>query len=136
MNKIPVPLILLTAALVLAEPSAGGSGTWTETGSLNTARSSHTATLLPNGQLLVTGGYHSGPILASAELYNPATGLWTTTGSMVTARGAHTAALLPNGKVLVVGGFDGTSALASAELYDPATGLWTITAHSRLTAEL
>jgi hypothetical protein len=55
--------------------SAGTSGTWANTGSLNTARTDHTATFLPNGQVLVAGGYAgnlSGPIVLScAELYTP-----------------------------------------------------------------
>ena len=84
----------------------------------------HTATLLPNGQVLVAGG---GSAPASAELYDPATGLWSETGSINKARADHTAALLPNGQVLIAGGFVGIDALASAELYDPATGLWTVT---------
>jgi Kelch motif protein/galactose oxidase-like protein/dockerin type I repeat protein len=90
-------------------------------------RERHTATLLPNGQVLVAGGYN-GFDLRSAELYDPATGLWTRTGSMATAREIHTATLLPNGQVLVAGGqTTGTGVLGSAELYDPATGLWSVT---------
>jgi hypothetical protein len=99
------------------------SGTWTVTGSLANARKEHTATLLPNGKVLVAGGYN-GNVLSSAQLYDPTTGLWTATGSMATARYSHSATLLPNGKVLVAGGWD---AFTSAELYDPATGLWTAT---------
>ena len=66
----------------------------------------HTATLLPNGQVLVAGGDGITGHLATAELYDPATGMWTATGSMATARFFHTATLLPNGQVLVAGGFD------------------------------
>jgi hypothetical protein len=77
---------LLTIGLIAATPAsarAQGSGTWTTTGSLNTARSAHTATLLLNGQVLVTGGEDLAQnILTIAELYNPATGKWTVTGSM------------------------------------------------------
>ena len=80
------------------------SGTWTATGSLGTARRGHTATLLPNGKVLVAGGDDSSNALASAELYDPASGTWTATGSLATARYGHTATLLPNGKVLVAGG--------------------------------
>ncbi len=106
----------------------GGLNTFTGTGSLTTARESHTATLLPNGKVLVSGGYGTAGALASAELYDPATGVWTATGSLTTARYMHTATLLPNGKVLVSGGDSISShSLASAELYDPATGLWTAT---------
>ena len=106
---------------VMIDPS------WVTTGSLVTGRGHHTATLLPNGNVLVAGGQGNGLIwLSSAELYDPATGMWTATGSLGAARGNHTATLLPNGKVLVAGGFNG-SYLSSAELYDPGTGLWTPT---------
>jgi hypothetical protein len=52
---------------------AGTSGTWANTGSLNTGRTDHTATLLPNGQVLVVGGQFGIylNVLASAELYTP-----------------------------------------------------------------
>ncbi len=110
------------ASFMLGSPS----GVFGNTGSLATTRYSHTATLLPNGKVLVTGG-NNGGTLASAELYDPASGTWTATGSMATARQDHTATLLPNGKVLVVGGYNGSSYVASAELYDPASGTWTAT---------
>ena len=103
-----------------------GTGTWSLTGSLNHERDTHTATLLPNGKVLVAGGDDNGVPLSSAELYDPATGMWSQTGSMSQARDSHTATLLPNGKVLVAGGH-GAGSLSSAELYDPATGTWSQT---------
>ncbi|MCX6875140.1 MAG: InlB B-repeat-containing protein [Verrucomicrobia bacterium] len=121
-------VLLVLATNWCAMPSASAASTaWTATGSMTIARDSYTATLLPNGKVLVAGGqYNSGSKLSSAELYDPATGAWTATGAMGTARGGHTATLLPNGKVLVAGGFNSTF-LSSAELYDPATGTWTAT---------
>jgi N-acetylneuraminic acid mutarotase len=123
-------LIFLALAVCLALPqpvwAIGGSfGTWTDLvdGRLNTPRAWHTATLLPNGKVLVAGGY-GGFYLKSAELFDPATGKWTYTGEMSGARYQHTATLLPNGKVLVAGGVGPTGRLNTAELYDPATGLW------------
>jgi hypothetical protein len=84
---------------------------------MSTARTGHTATLLPNGQVLVVGGQgqesYSSPPLASAEIYNPATDKWSPATSMITARTNHTATLLPNGQVLVVGGFAGLHPLAN-----------------------
>ena len=103
---------------VLIDPS------WVTTGSMGTPRYGHTATLLPNGKVLVAGG---SPGLSSAELYDPATGSWTATGSLSTARYFHTATLLPTGKVLVAGGLGPSGYLSSAELYDPASGTWTAT---------
>ena len=94
------------------------------------ARASHTATLLPNGKVLVAGGYNGSSYLASAELYDPASGSWSYTRSMAATRENHTAMLLPNGKVLVAGGYNGSSYLTSAELFDPnsgASGSWSAT---------
>ena len=99
---------------------------WTLTGNLNTAHNNHTATLLPNGKVLVAGGDNTSNYTAITELYNPATGTWSNTGSLNQARNSHTATLLPNGKVLVAGGQYGVS-LSSAELYNPATGTWSNT---------
>jgi hypothetical protein len=116
-----------------AIPSSA-QGTWTKTGSLNTARNSHTATLLLNSQVLVAGGRDSaGNTLTSAELYDPSTGKWTVTRSMATARQTHSATLLTNGDVLVAGGIfsfniNGTvTCNATAELYNSSTGQWTTT---------
>ena len=105
------------------------SGTWTFTGSLNTARFLHTTALLPSGIVLVAGGLdNTFNATDSAELYDSATGTWTATGNLNTARYEHTATLLPNGKVLVAGGSDSSgNASTSAELYDPVTGTWTAT---------
>lgn len=104
------------------------TNTWTPTGSLATARVDHTATLLPNGQVLVAGGYGQNAVpLSSAELYSPATGTWTATGSLQTARTEHTATLLQTGQVLVVGGLGASGTVASAELYEPASGTWSTT---------
>src|SRR5205823_3264895 len=77
------------------------TGVWMATGSMTTARCMHTATLLPNGQVLVAGGFDGSDYLASSELYDPATGVWTATADMATARCFHTATLLPNEQVLV-----------------------------------
>jgi WD40 repeat protein len=88
------------------------------------ARFGSTATLLPNGKVLIVGGSDSG-FHATAELYDPKTGTFSPTGSMYyqVARGFATATLLANGLVLVAGG----SVNGLAELYDPATGTFSPT---------
>jgi hypothetical protein len=105
---------------------------WKNTGNLNTARYLNTATLLPNGKVLVAGGDAGwdNPTVNSAELYDPVTGTWSYTGSLNVGRESHTATLLPNGKVLVAGGWnDLNGPLDSVEIYDPANGKWSSTAN-------
>src|SRR5207247_7439610 len=95
------------------------TGTWTPTGAMTQSRDVHSATLLPNGQVLAAGG--SFPARSNAELYDPATGTWTATAAMNTTRAYHTATLLPTGQVLVAGGGDRFCgcARAGAELFAP-----------------
>jgi hypothetical protein len=120
-------MLFLGVGLLLAQPCAAGSGGFNATGSLATARYDHTATLLPNGKMLVAGGtdndFHG---VTSAELYDPASGTWMATGSLNSPGSVATATLLPNGKVLVTE-YNGNGVPASAELYDPASGTWTTT---------
>ena len=100
------------------------SGTWAPDGiGIQDGIAHHTATLLPNGKVLIAGGVgnHFGPY-KDALLYDSASNSWSATGSLGTPRMDHTATLLPNGKVLVQGG--GTN---SAELYNPTNGTWTTT---------
>jgi hypothetical protein len=103
--------------------------TWTRTGSMDTARHDHTATLLPSGKVLIAAGRGNHGYLGSAELYDPFTGRWTATGDLGHKRIDHSATLLRSGKVLVAGGFKGgINWLRSAKVYDPAAGSWTGTA--------
>jgi hypothetical protein len=112
------------------------TGTFTPTGSMAVERASHTATLLPDGRVLITGGTNGADqgkgSLPSAELYDPKTGKFSTTGPMADGRTFHEATLLADGRVLVTGGglrgweYDGPF-LASAEIYDPGTGKFTAT---------
>jgi hypothetical protein len=88
----------------------------------------HTATLLNNGKVLLTGGLDGAfAPLASADLYDPVTETFNGTGSMQAPRVNHTATLLQNGQVLIAGGTTDPSfgAYNTAELYDPVTGRFT-----------
>jgi len=104
------------------------TGTFTLTGNLNLPRYDHTATLLPDGRVLIAGGTYTGPDgyltrPPAYEVYDPATGRFTVGGVMRIARVYHTATVLGDGKVLIVGGLnDNDYPQADSELYDPATG--------------
>ncbi|MGP8052951.1 MAG: kelch repeat-containing protein [Limisphaerales bacterium] len=103
------------------------AGFFTNASSMNIAHEMCTANLLPNGQVLIAGGYNNPNYLTNSELYNPASGIWTTTGPLNTARRYHTATLLPNDQVLVAGGINSSGYPRSTELYDPTSGTWTLT---------
>jgi hypothetical protein len=133
-GRIATLKISVLALLFSALAAAQSPGTFTLTGNMTVPRSSHTATLLPDGKVLLAGGASIGGIIptSSAELYNPSTGVFVATGEMTKPRSAHTATLLPNGKVLIAGGIiraDGGLLLpqSTAELYDPATGTFSAT---------
>jgi len=106
------------------------SGPWVTTGRMLEPRALHTATLLPDGRLLVVGGVGpsgGGTALAAAELYHPAAQSWSPAGVMSSGRTGHTATLLLDGRVLVAGGVSretGGNPLASTEFYDPVTNTW------------
>lgn len=119
-------IVCLALLLFLATSVCSHAQTWSFTGSMAQQRIYPTATLLPNGQVLIVGGYHRGTGgIAQAELYNPTTGTFTTTGSLTTGRYSASATLLNNGKVLIAGGQNTSGRLASTELYDPASGTFT-----------
>src|ERR1051325_9135355 len=129
MRRSEIAAITVWIIVLLVGVPTESPADWIMTGSLNIGRFYHTATLLPNGKVLIAGGTAaSAAALSSAELYDPISGTFTTTGNLATARFQHTATLLPNGKVLIAGGNSlSAMALSSAELYDPGTNTFTPT---------
>ena len=117
--------------LVTAELFDPATGTFiAATGNMITGLALQTSTLLPDGTVLLAGGWlNGGPAnedLAGAELYDPLAGTFRATGGMATGRCSHTATLLNDGSVLIAGGYENYSSecipglLDSAELYHPA----------------
>lgn len=112
------------------------TNSFTRAPDMNSARSDHTMTLLANGKVLIAGGasklnsLRREVVIATAELYDPATNSFATTGSLSIERYKHSAVLLPDGKVLILGGSNAMmyrGRYASAEIYDPASGTFTQT---------
>lgn len=124
-----LPLLFLGVADHASIARAQSAGMFVATGNTTVARAGHTATLLLDGKVLITGGYSLTAPLASAELYDPSTGTFTATGNMTTARERHTATLLADGRILVAGGYNASAdfPLRTAELYDPSTATFTAT---------
>ncbi|HEY3056459.1 MAG TPA: kelch repeat-containing protein, partial [Thermoanaerobaculia bacterium] len=87
---------------------------------LSVARSNHTATLLPSGQILVAGGRNDAGLLSSAELFDPASGRSTPLPSSLNiGRAEHSATLRSDGSVVIAGGVGGEGLLDSIEVYAP-----------------
>ena len=122
MRKVTSVLSLFLVAFFTAATTQG------QLISLDPERTSHAATLLQSGKVLITGGANESAVLSSAVLYDPATGTITSTGSMLVARSNHTSTLLPDGRVLITGGEGQSGApIQTAELYDPTVGTFSFT---------
>ena len=142
MNRLGFSLLICIIAIVTLGAAAFHSasesnlrvGSVTAVGAMLEPRSGHTATLLPNGKVLIAGGMRRNQdFYKSAELYDPASGKFEATGEMNERRVSPVAVLLRPGKVLIAGGWIGHGCTNSAELYDPATGKFSNIA-SKMTA--
>ncbi len=99
---------------------------------MDRGRSHHTATLLPDGRVIVIGGEGlSGAPLDTVELFDPESETWSGLPELPEARSNHTTTLLEDGRLLVVGGARSNQngspspegVLSTAVLYDPSMGV-------------
>jgi N-acetylneuraminic acid mutarotase len=108
------------------------TNSWKTASGLNLNRSDYAAVLLPDGRVVVAGGYADAPdeCFSSTKLFDPVAGTWTqATGLMNLARCDPAYALLPDGRVLLAGGTDiHNKVLASAEVFDPTSQKWSAVA--------
>ena len=130
-----VIVFAIGGAFLIAQPfeqqgsvpgATGDAGVFSPAGSLAQPRSGHTATLLPDGRVLFVGGANpwAESLIATAEIWDPATETFGPTGAPAEARAGHTATELNDGTILLTGGFTGKGSVVitdSGELYNPAS---------------
>ena len=114
-----------------------GANVWTTVAPMHTARRAHIAQRLNDGRILVMGGMNlvgDASIIATCEIYNPASNSWSVVPSMSTPRAWGASALLQDGRVLVMGGNipesgpTNTKKTPLCEIYNPWTNTWSPTA--------
>jgi len=105
------------------------TNTWHSAGNMSAPRAVHLAVLLPNGDVMVAGGWSNGyeSALVSTDVYTPGVG-WRT-GAMPGPHAQSRLVTLADGRVLVIGGVNANDhATAETDLYDPGPGTWVKTA--------
>jgi N-acetylneuraminic acid mutarotase len=111
-----------TTSAYIYDPGPSDGHRWSAAQPLNFARFGHSATLLPNGTVMVSGGVISGGSVSNAlqniEFFHPLSNQWTKVTNMASPRSFHTATLAPNGNVYFIGGANGSiGAAQSASFY-------------------
>ena len=113
---------------VPATEVADVAGSFVRIGAMTTMRAAHSATLLPDGLILIAGGcteHSCEGTTASTELLDPETGTSQPGPDMLEPRVGHAAVALPDGRVILIGGFGASAVTRTTEIYDPATGDFT-----------
>jgi WD40 repeat protein len=123
--KLAVIVIALTAVLLFSLTHAVGTEHISSAANMSVARAGHTATLLPDGKVLIAGGCIvngcEDRLTRTVEVFDPFKNTFSSTSELAVARVGHAAVLLDSGKVLIVGGWAGEDATRKTELYDPNT---------------
>jgi hypothetical protein len=107
----------ITASTELLDPATGAS---TPGPNMLQPRVSHAAVRLPDGRVLMIGGFQPGTETATTEVFDPATNRFSTGPDLLEPLADPVAIVLTDGSVLVAGGFSNHTSIASAELLDPA----------------
>jgi N-acetylneuraminic acid mutarotase len=112
--------------IVPAGAGAVNPVSFSPTGNMAVGRDGPGAALLPDGRVLVVGGYHNpgGVYESSTEIYNPSTNSFSAGPPTPTELYAPAVASLPDGRVLIAGGFDGSNIVARADVFNPSTGTY------------
>lgn len=105
------------------------TGIFTNIPNMRVSRSSHSAILLSDGKVFISGGYGGGNYLNSTEIYDPVTNTFTSKASMSSNRAYHSSILLNDGTVLIVGGYS-SGYLNTAVIYNPSTNNYTATSNN------
>lgn len=126
-----LPLVMLLAGWAIQ----GDDGTAADRGevgvvervqAMQARRAAHTATTLPDGRVLVVGGFVEKGTALDTEIFEPARNAFVPGPTLSAVRHSHTATRLGDGRVLIAGGYgEGTRTLADAEVFDPRTGQFT-----------
>jgi hypothetical protein len=127
-------------------------GGWQQSGRMNERREGARGCRLGDGRVLVVGGSQilfgseyvtprfltqvTAKVLASAEIWSPATGRWTVTRPMLLPRDLHSLTALVDGRVLAVGGIHSDRGVdrpspVPAEVWEPAGEIWKPVARPR-----
>ena len=117
---------LTTLLLAPATASAINPVSFSPAGNMAVGRDGPGAALLPDGRVLVVGGYHNpgGVYESSTEIYNPSTNSFSAGPPTPTELYAPAVASLPDGRVLIAGGYDGSNIVARADVFNPNTGTY------------
>jgi len=120
-------LMLGPAVAHAADEEAAATVAFAPAGNLAEPRTEHTATLLPDGRVLVVGGaaFDDPRSISSAEVWDPETETFSPASPLTLGREGHTATLLPDGRILVIGGTCCPRNATVVEIWDPETETFT-----------